>query len=293
MTPFTRGVELSFSAGARLDAALEYRVLHGGHDRFAQAFSFFPELSDCLMPLPLVINDYPVSLGPVASACMCQTHTRQVTFSHALRLAAERAMPAVILGQPLLVAEHLTQHLTRGLAVPDTVIMAVGGYVCPDSLETYLLRRLRQRGTRAQLLHAYGTAGTDFAVLIGRRSALGRVQYRHVARHVAVKVDDGRLWLSAVDGAWHDTGDYASLAADTIEIDSCARTASGVLAQLQSWGCTEWTRRTGYMSVDSSGRTQWQLRPGAASQGADELPYGAFIDRFGITLPEKPDWTGR
>ena len=289
------GDVISFSAGDRPSGDCDFRTIRPGNDRLAQVLQRMPQLQEAFLRVPLVVNCYPASLGNFASAVTCDTYQRPSIFHRALLLAASRQMTAVVLGQPLLVAELLLQHVSRQLALPDPLIVCVGGYFCPCSLESFLRRLLDRKGVVHYFLHAYGVAEVDFAIFVGERNSGSQPLFHHVANHVEVRMESTGLQLGrspvSVHG-WHETGDFAEAQSEGLSIIPGKRLHPEARDVLESWSDGDWCRRTGYIASDC-GKTRFQLRTCAqvVSNSPEEVEYYEYLRLFGRSFPEKPDWS--
>lgn len=287
---------ISFSAGDRSVDDCAFRIIRQGDDRLMQVIQHFPHLQSVLQTTPLIVNCYPAFLGRFASAVTCDTYLRHATFQRSLLLACKKAMPTIILGQPLVLADLLLCHVAKQLSLPSALVICVGGYFCPKSLETHIRAVLTQNHISHVFLHAYGVAEVDFAVFVGERTCNIHPLYRHVAPHVEYRTGPLglELRLFSSDDGWHSTGDLAENKWGGIEIVPGNRLAPEVHAALEAWTGEDWTRRTGYIARGCDGLA-FQLRQQCSDviDSSYEIDYWAFCRRFSRSFPEKPDWSLR
>jgi hypothetical protein len=285
---------ISFSAGFDTEGPIKFRLVRSSEDRLADVVSRFPKLHSAFQTTPIIINCYPAPLGAFPSAVFCDTYLRQSAFSRAMKLCSMEKCPAVILGQPLAVADLLFHHVNTGGTLPRDSIICVGGYYCPQSLETYIQRFPEELGWRFGFFHAYGVAEVDFAVFVGERPPTSRhIIYWHVAPSVVYRLTGDELELRRInDESFIPTGDRATPEGDgSIAIQCGKRLDSQVVELLESWTHKEWCRRTGYLGLSSDGTIRFQLRKGETPRNDSELKFGAFQDLFSVSWLDKPDWS--
>lgn len=284
---------VSFSAGSSAVLPLRYRSIRPAQDKLLSAAAVFPELQESLRGThPLIINAYPAALGLFPDAATCDTYLRPINFTRALVLAAEQAVPALVMAQPLAALHLVRMHAASGHATPPTLELALGGYYCPTGVERELRAVLEARGCRARVYHAYGAAEADVACLLGRREPDSPliVYYPLAASHRA-QVRDGRLWLCASECPDVDTGDRATIRPDLGMVIENApdRLAPRVRVHLDAWASSDWRRRTGYLRVSPEG-IMAQLRVGETPIRPGELEFHDFARATGMTWMEKPQW---
>ncbi|MFN8389286.1 MAG: hypothetical protein U0136_03245 [Bdellovibrionota bacterium] len=267
----------------------------------------FPELRPFLGGEPLLISCFPACLGPVENIAVVDTYLRQEPFSRALSLASSLGKPAVLFGHPLTVTHMLLSHIQMDCVLPRTILIVLGGYHCPRSLERYLRDLLLSRDVSAQVAHAYSLAELGFGCLAGmRREGRSDVGYYRCRPKLQMKIEPETkkllLRLSA-ETDWLDTGDRAyemprAVNQVVIRNDSSALHPE-VLDELESWGRSSWSRRTGY-AARCADSVKVQLRQGlepspvhAVSQWfvpVVELEHYEFCREFQSSWNEKPSW---
>ena len=300
MTKLQRGDVLSYSSGSTNRGPEGYRdvMSAGAPPRSAilsAIVSRWPALLEVLggATPALFINAYPATIGRFEAGVVVDTYLSPKTTSRALQLAARESMPVVFMAQPLFAAECLQRYREAGLAWPKVMLLGVGGYPMLRSLEQTLTKWCR--GCELHVLHFYGLAEIDAAMLLGRdRTPSGEVIY-FPREDVRAEVTEEALKISRRlgDEGWSDpvnTGDTASKQGEGFIFPQAAGRASArCLETLESWGEDEWCRRTGYLGVDD-GVTFYQLREGRAALNENELSFWGFGERFGFSWLEKPKW---
>ncbi|MCC7477970.1 hypothetical protein IT575_05875 [bacterium] len=288
------GSAISFPAGSSDLNCERFRVMSGGSDRLVQALSVFPQLRRLMTASPpLILGCYPAPLGSFPSAVVVDTCLRPANFVRGLALAASRSMTAIVISQPLILADMLVQAALAGQVFPQRMLLASGGYPMPASLERFIHGLLRQQGcSEAEILHAYGVAEVDFGILGALRRADGGLPYQLLAPEIELRLASGRIELRQVgDAAWTVTQDRGTYCPDGLHIDcDPARVHPVVLAELETWGSRRWWRCTGRIR-QLQGQVFKQLRKGLQPAASTELGYHAFFERFGGCFLDKPDWT--
>ena len=285
---------ISFSAGDNAGDPRKFRCIRAGEDRLANVVRHFPKLTAILRTTPIIVNCYPATLGAFPSATICDTYLRQSAFSRALDLCFLEAQPSIVLGQPLALAHLLFHHISNNGTIPQNIIICVGGYYCPASLETFLQHILEAAGCRSLLFHAYGTAEVDFAVFVGEREFPDRrVSYVHVAPHVVYQINRNELELRRIDDdVFHGTGDLAACDENgRLSIQPGPRLDAQVVELLESWTDEDWQCRTGYLHRLRDNSLLFQLRRHVTPRDNSEVKFGVFQDEFEGSFLDKPDWS--
>jgi hypothetical protein len=218
--------------------------------------------------------------------------------SRALMLANLEQHPVMFLGQPLFVADALIRHVGRGLALPEHLLLGVGGYVMPASLERALREIVGPHVKSINFLQGYGAAEVDAGVLIGvDRNAGGEVVYFRRDEEVVITLQGDRLFLSLRDGksgatlvdAW-DTGDHARAEGDGFVLwNAPTRLSPAVLKLLEDWSTEDWRRRTGFLFAGAA--TRLQLRRDVPKEHPQELEHWDYAKQFGFSWLWKPNWS--
>lgn len=291
------GDVLSYSAGSTQLGPLGFRKLRSRPGLFAAALARWPELGAALGGrTPMLVNAYPAAVGVLSTGITVDTYLSPRVMSRALRLAALAEHPVILCGQPLFVVDALLQHVRAERALPATLLLIVGGYVMPRSLERMLQSMLAGRVERLLLLHGYGTAEVDAGCMMAReRDPAGRLVY-YPRDDVEPELEGDALLLSLRGPAGEleierfATGERAERRPDGgWVLWNHGRLHPLVHAELESWSDTEWRRRTGY--VRREGETVWiQLRQAEHPTHERELDHWDFGRRHGFSWLDKPYW---
>lgn len=299
MSKLRPGDVLSFSSGFQQRGPHGYRVLRkGGPGPMATIAARWPgALAPFAGRVPMVINCYPANIGDFSFGVVVDSYLSGSVVARALMLAALEGMPAMVLGQPLFVADALFRHLRRGLDLPDTLLFGVGGYVMPRSLEAALVEACREKARSVAVIQGYGVAEIDASLLLsGERDAGGQPVYypRDPSVHVAIG-DDGGLSLGLLDehGALATelfaTGDRARREGDGLIVTNAEkRVHPAVLAMLESWSPADWRRRTGYLKYGA--QVRFQLRRDVKRESPQELDHWDYGKLFAFSWTWKPHW---
>jgi hypothetical protein len=286
------GVTLSFSAGGALGVSEKFRVVQH-KTRVANILREFPKIGEYLSgPPPVIINAYPATFGGMDSAVFVDTYLRSPTVSAALSLASTSQSTAILIAQPLTAAHFLLEHLSKALRLPERLILVLGGYPCPLSLEKFLKSRLASL-ENLLILHSYGVAEIDAGLMLGiARTVEGSVVYRGVNSDIGPVVKDGKLaFVVHTDiKQMKVTEESAVVVEGGIVIQNSAkRTHPDVLAMLERWHDKAWERYTGYVMFGES--VTLQLRSKVQPVIDYELEHFEFCRRFGASWLDKPDWS--
>jgi hypothetical protein len=201
----------------------------------------------------------------------------------------------ILAGQPLFLADALLRHVAAGRPLPGKMMLWVGGYVMPRSLERMIRSVLAPHLAGVSIVQFFGAAEVDAGCLIARdRDGAGQLIY-YPRADVEPEVDGDALLLTlrAPDGTpialRHRTGDRARREGDGWVIDNPDRLHPGVERALESWSELDWGRRTGYLRRDGE-TIHIQLREGEAPRQDDEIDHFDFARRHGFSWLDKPTW---
>jgi hypothetical protein len=290
------GDTISFSAGSQSLSPQAFRVVRSDKNRLVEAATHYPILAGFLSTQRLMsINCYPATLGYFPNTVFVDTYLRGKNFSRAMLLAHEEGFAACILGQPLLVTDFLQRHTEQGLAFPKAVLIGLGGYYCPLSLEQYIKEIFSKKEVQSMTFHAYGMAEADFACLLGQRQTMESqaIPYKTITSHVKAECHEGLLSLLVEDGertTAFSTGDRAWEEGGFLHIQNGEeRLSSETKAYLESWGHREWSRYTGYLRREGDAFVV-QLREGATPEVGHEMSFYVFCERYAMDWAEKPIW---
>lgn len=301
MTTLKPGDILSFSSGFQQRGPQGFRVLRqekgGGllglmQQRWPQLLGPFAGKT------PMIINGYPACIGRFDFGVLVDSYLSGSVVSRSLMLAQLEKLPVMFVGQPLFVADALIRHMARGLPLPEDLLLGVGGYVLPRSLEAALRELITPHVRSFNVFQGYGVAEVDAGVLIGvDRTEKGEVIYYRRDDNVWVELQGDRLYLwlrDAVTGEWiiqrWETGDYARPEGDGFVLwPPEGRLSPAVLKILDGWTTEDWKRRTGYLNVGTA--TRVQLRRNIEKQSPQELDHWDYGKQFGFSWLWKPNWS--
>lgn len=295
MTAPPPGSVISYSAGTSDVSAWKFRVLRA-NDRIAEVIRLYPALAPVFDGVPpIIINGYPASLGLFPSGVFLDTYMRPINLARGIALAADLGAPVVFLAQPLAAASMLLKASALVSNGPNTLVLAVGGYFCPPSLESFLVDCGKRICKFTTVVHAYGIAEADYACLVGiSRNDSGDVLYRLVTPEYGLDILNGALrFRHSLSDSIIETGDIAT------EVDGGVVIRNGkqrlhplVKNDLVNWSTDLWERRTGYLCATSAGM-RYQLRENILNPSDDELDYYEFCREYGMSFADKPIWTSR
>jgi len=290
------GDVLSYSAGSTQTGPEGFRKLRPRPGLLSAALERWPSLGAMLgSGPPLVINAYPAAVGAGETGISVDTYLSPRVLSRALQLGAALGNPVILCGQPLFLADALIDHIGAKRVLPEVLLVMIGGYVTPHSLERAMTMWLSPHARSLQYIYGYGVAEVDAGCMIAKdRDDAGRLIF-HARRDVEVDLDGDRLLLSLMGprgerlvDRWR-TGESAESSADGYVLWNCQRLHPRVHEVLESWKEADWRRRTGYVRRD--GERIWvQLRKGHAPKDPFELDYWDFGRAYDFSWLDKPYW---
>lgn len=249
-----------------------------------------PELMTRLVEAPpLVVLMYPATLGLTGLGPTIDTYLVPAVGSRALALAAAVGRDALVASTPLLAARLLTAHMTGRRAWPRRMLLALGGYPLPLSLETAFRSWGAEHGCQVSVLQFFGQAEVDAACLFALgRDSHGRVLY-HPRDGVELVLGATNLGLRLhVEGAVHWLDCQAEATANGLVLEEPRRWAPQVLAELEAWSERDWRRRSGFLQMSRPPRLQ--LREGIAPIDLSEVLFHVFAEATAMEWHKKPDW---
>ncbi len=274
----------------------------------AEVAQRWPELLELLGDRPpLVLNGYPAATGDYSFGVQVDSYLSLPVARRALGLAREEGMCAIVLAQPLWLADLVVTVTAPEVdaVLPERMIAATGGYPLPASLERFLEDACRAGGCDLRILQLYGVAELDAACLLGRaRDECGRTVFVPRA-DIAVSVVDGGLHLARrFEEGWSEpvgTGDrclpVGGDLGDGLVLLHGSRVLTEPWAVLESWDAEGWRRHTGYLRRADDGlraQTRKGVVPGV---GAPDGPvawrgedHHDFARATGASYLVKPDW---
>lgn len=292
------GDVLSYSAGSTQTGPLGFRKLKARGNIMAALQGRWPDLVSALGEgTILFINAYPAAIGAFSAGITVDTYLSPRVTSRALQLGRLGGHPVILTGQPLFLADALLRHTAAGRPLPGTLMLWVGGYVMPSSLERALRSMLAAQVDRLEIVQYYGTAEVDAGCLMAReRDAEGELIYYPRGDVEPEVVDDGEellLTLRSPEGEpiveRYRTGDRAHRKGDGWVIHNPERLHPDIERALESWSEQDWRRRTGYLRRDGAA-VRIQLREGEAPREAAELEHFEFARHHGFSWLDKPTW---
>ncbi len=292
------GSVLSYSAGSKHSDPYAFRVIKPASPSFEFIIPSLPALGEIFTSSasPIIINSYPATISLPAIGYLVDTYLSQSIAKRALLLARRENRSAIILGQPLFIADLLLSYSATEL-LPASLLVVAGGYYFPSSLQVALEHHLQDLGVRLIVLHAYGIAEVDAACLLGMyRAEDGAIQYFPRGNDIRASVVTGELLLSKymADGTvvieMFPTGDSAeTLSNGALTITNPSRLSDKTREYMEEWHLKEWQRLTGYMYESPQG-VILQLRRGFTPTSDRELPFYRFCELSDMSWLSKPQW---
>ncbi|MCB9924531.1 MAG: hypothetical protein H6822_20300 [Planctomycetaceae bacterium] len=285
----------SFPAGASSTDPDRSRLVEVGQSkRLLQLTDAFPNLRKDITSSTLIISAYPASLGLTGVAPLADTYLHAPTSISAFRWAEQESRPVLFAAQPLAGADILLEFCRSDFNIPSRILWAVGGYPMPLSLEVFIREMLKSRGCELVFLYSYGVAEIGHTCFAATdRSESGQPCYKKVASTVSAETvgDDCLLRLTSATGVQVLTGDHALVSGDVWTLTSGVdRLHPNVLAELESWSHSDWSRRTGYLHATAT-ETSIQVRRNVELDGEpSEVEFHNFWRRYGGSFTTKPVW---
>ncbi len=293
-------MELCYSSGVQSKDPYSFRILKAQQTTEEESSALQGSAMDILAgqkKLPVVIIAYPARMMAPFPCIRIETYLSLSVFTRALNYAALEGALTLVAAQPLFLADALTQILAQGAEnpLPKTLLMTLGGYPLPLSLETYMASLL-EPFSHVSFIMAYGMAEVDAGLLV----SLGRDEHgRHVfsprSEEIRYKVGpDGRLMIGlGAEKPLFDTGDYAEELGDSrlVIAPNPKRYAEDILRLLETWDNDTWRRRTGFLVRSGDSQPRFQLRKGIAPLSKDDVEFWDFCRMTDFCWTKKPDWS--
>ncbi|MEM9493957.1 MAG: hypothetical protein AAGC55_32720 [Myxococcota bacterium] len=302
MVELNPGDVLSYSAGSTQISPMGFRKVQPRGGMMTGLARRWPDIVAALGSRPvLFINSYPATIGRLPTVITVDTYLNPRMLSRALQLGRVADHPVILTAQPLFIADALLGHIAAELALPATLMLWLGGYAMPESLERMLHTAVQPHVDHFSIVQYFGVAEVDAGCLMARERDHDGDPIYYPRDDVAVQLDDDALLLALRDdegtpiGAGFRTGDKARPAGEGWVIWNDQRYHPEIKAVLRGWTEAQWRRRTGY--VRRTDEALWiQLRqdetPVESADGARqvELEHYEFARRFGFSWLDKPYW---
>lgn len=290
--PLAPGDVLSYSSGSEYRDPYGFRVAGKGGNLLGLIQARWPHvIAPFRGRMPIVINAYPAFIGAFDFGVTVDSYLSYTTASRALHLAHAEKLPVMLLGQPLFLAHLLNQHIEQGHPVPDAIMLGMGGYPAPRSLEVFFESLGRKAGIAITMIYGYGVAEVDSACLLAtKRNAANELVYELRGPDVKVTLEGENLLLSleGVSPTPFRTGDLGKLTDEGYVISNPERMHRDVSKILESWTEEDWQRRTGYLHYGMVFRVQ--LRKGATPKQPFEAEFYEYCKEYGHSWLFKPQW---
>jgi hypothetical protein len=291
----TDGCVISFSGGTIGPDPKKWRfVTSNGSDKLLQILSRFPSLQQIFAAQPILINAYPATFSPPAKIVFVDSYCRWQTFCSGLMFAAQQGMTCIITAMPLMAAHMLLQAINWGYLLPSRIILMLGGYYCPYSLERFFIELLGKASSAVTVLHLYGVAEIEAGMLAAQRTTESpEMDFQAIDPNWRPIVEGGYLCFQRISdpACVMPTGDPAQISGTTVRLQvPSPRLSLFTRDLLEGWSHDDWLRRTGFLHRDGIGFSL-QCR-------ADELPdpelheceHYDFNRVFAQSWLEKPCW---
>jgi hypothetical protein len=282
----TAGERLTFSAGTNSNHR-KYRTVRGGMGVLPLVAQLAPALVETYLPgEPLIVQAHPATLSIEPIGPLIDTYLDPSVFVRSMRLAAELRKKVILCSQPLCVARLLLEYLAVGeTRRPGHLLMALGGYPLPNSLEAAIGNWCAEAGIVVDFVQFYGVAEIDAALMVSTERNLDREPIYHARTGVRPVVDADCSLSVELEGSRFATTDLASATPQGVLLRGGLRWTPEVIRQLDSWTPSDWRRRTGHLN----GHTI-QLREALAPVSGNEQEFFDFARVTGMQWLHKPNW---
>lgn len=284
---------LSYPAGASSWDPYRFRVVGiDSTNMVKNLIGRFPRLGKFFGPGTLMINGYAATLGLTGFSPSVDTYLHLPTFMSAMQLAAKENLNVVLTAQPLVAADFLYRATQVNIDLPRKILLGTGGYFMPQSLEDFTRACLKEHGVELDLIFSYGMAEVGHSLLCAtERLPNAQPIYYQIADQIQLRADESsRLIILTKEGKTFHPGDFAEQRKGEWLIHcNPDRLDQRVRDELETWGNTEWERRTGYLHASDTG-FKFQLRENVRTAERDELCYHLFWHQFGGATTTKPKW---
>lgn len=299
------GCAISFSAGTLCPNPTKWRVVSAnGSRKLLHVLERFPELQPFFVGLPVLINAYPAMFNPPAKVVFIDSYGRWQTVCAALNFAANHGLPCIITSMPLTAAELLPRAIQEKTPLPARILLLLGDYHCPASLESFLVDLLRRAGVDVSVLHLYGLGEIESGLLGGRRvTGSSEIAFQSIDPDWLPLLSDEFLAFQYLSEpkCLVTTDDPCEVSGEAIHLSfPNHRLSKATHDLLESWSEDDWIRRTGYVHLEGF-KFILQCRPnimpkkGEAGctndlQTTQEYECFEFCRSFGQSRFDKPQW---
>lgn len=281
---------LSYSAGSGSRDPFGYRVVKPVDGLFSAIARYAPALiGQILKAPPLVVQAYPatLSLGPIGPKV--DTYLHAPTASRALSLASATDRCALMCTTPLHAARIVALHQSLMEQFPKRLILAIGGYPLPISLERALQQWCSNQSIELNIIQFYGQAEIDAACLFSlKRDTAGEPIYHPRDGVTLSRLDDAQIEIR-VNEHVYQFEDSITEVDGGFRINNSDRWSARTLQELNKWSSSDWSRRTGFVRHSESG-TWIQVRENASPKAPNELDFYEYARQFKMDWWQKPDW---
>ena len=285
------GSSITFNSGGDQLSIGNLNVRHDENSRAQGLMTEFPEIiSPVLQPAPpLFIDFYPSGFGAMPHFPSIVCGMRVLTALKALSFAHERGMNAILSGQPLGIGEVASRIEPLGRGRRGHALILLGGYESFPALEEMIRAKLGEVFASVEILHLYGANEVDFAIMAGVREGRS-IRYKTIQSDWRPDLSEGCAFVST-DGRKQQVEDLISETPEGFEIQQAVEKLSDRTRSFLDQKSPDWWRlHTGHVGFEA-GAFIAQMRRGAGPLAPTSLTYGAFIDKFGMELQDKPRWS--
>ena len=298
---------ISYSAGRQSEDPFGYRVVRPIQGLLPTVANMDPTLLSMVTQYPsLLIQAYPAPISLLEIGPRVDTYMQVPVASRALALAAATDRTAILSTTPLMAARICVDHLRKQSVFPQRMILAIGGYPCPWSLEKFLRHQLRTSVAQLKLVFLYGQAEIDAALMVAmQRSRAGELIYvpRAGLELLLTEYETHATTRIRLDGHEYTLSDTITRFDDGYCVSNSQRWSSQALGWLEHWSHDDWNRRTGYIHFHKSSRERGnadhlspdyrtcQLREGIGTTSQQEIDFYDYARKHRMDWLEKPRWS--
>lgn len=291
------GTRISYSAGTTNLDPNRFRCIAENEDIIREVLELDQKLRSIVADdkSPILINAYPSDLGiqNFPHGIFVETFCNVDTCLRALQLAALEDRNAIVVGQPIFIAEVFWKAELLGLAMPGQIVVIGGGYYFPLSLEQYIQNSHSK--SNFYFVSFYGVAEIQSGLLFSnRRTDSGHQLFVPRSPRISiVEVGAGFAFVlkdKSGQESIYPCEDKFEFRSDGILLANRNNLSVSTQQSLESWNGDCWARRTGRRLVTEMGE-YWQLRENMETPSSDELPFYTFFERSKQSHFHKPHWS--